>query len=327
MSSDSVSPSSLSLRTSFLKSAVSRPTRAARSGARTVGWRSIRSSVSRVQAPYDEALSSRSSRPLISRDLGRVGDRLAQRLAGVGAGVDQADAPRRVLRAGRERLLQRLERRGARPPGVLRREAPGPLDRRHLEQPHRRPHPGADHHPRPRPPTEREVDGACLDRRQLGRSDHHGTSLSVRAQDVSGWWASPALPSRRVALRTPRSVGTWLPCGRASVASSSDASPDPTARRRASASTARPGPRWFDADSEIVRVHGDASMFIGGIRARAPADDAPGRDEGGGRPLRLPRRHVGAAGPHQPVPRGDHLRHHRARRAGDPRRAHASTSG
>ena len=28
-----------------------------------------------------------------------------------------------------------------------------------------------------------------------------------------------------------------------------------------------PGPRWFDNDSEIVRVHGDASMFIGGIRA------------------------------------------------------------
>jgi uncharacterized protein (DUF2236 family) len=28
-----------------------------------------------------------------------------------------------------------------------------------------------------------------------------------------------------------------------------------------------PGPRWFDADSEIVRVHGDAAMFIGGIRA------------------------------------------------------------
>lgn len=28
-----------------------------------------------------------------------------------------------------------------------------------------------------------------------------------------------------------------------------------------------PGPRWFDADSEIVRVHADASMFIGGIRA------------------------------------------------------------
>lgn len=28
-----------------------------------------------------------------------------------------------------------------------------------------------------------------------------------------------------------------------------------------------PGPRLFDSDSEIVRVHGDASMFIGGIRA------------------------------------------------------------
>lgn len=29
----------------------------------------------------------------------------------------------------------------------------------------------------------------------------------------------------------------------------------------------RPGPRWFEPDSPIVRVHGDAAMFIGGIRA------------------------------------------------------------
>lgn len=29
----------------------------------------------------------------------------------------------------------------------------------------------------------------------------------------------------------------------------------------------RPGPRWFEPDSAIVRVHSDASMFIGGIRA------------------------------------------------------------
>ena len=29
----------------------------------------------------------------------------------------------------------------------------------------------------------------------------------------------------------------------------------------------RPGPRWFDPASPIGRVHGDASMFIGGIRA------------------------------------------------------------
>ncbi|WP_341924332.1 oxygenase MpaB family protein [Nocardioides psychrotolerans] len=28
-----------------------------------------------------------------------------------------------------------------------------------------------------------------------------------------------------------------------------------------------PGPRWFEPDSAIVRVHADASMFIGGIRA------------------------------------------------------------
>src|SRR3954454_8449956 len=29
----------------------------------------------------------------------------------------------------------------------------------------------------------------------------------------------------------------------------------------------RPGPRWFEPDSPIVRVHADASMFVGGIRA------------------------------------------------------------
>ena len=28
-----------------------------------------------------------------------------------------------------------------------------------------------------------------------------------------------------------------------------------------------PGPRWFDGDSPIARVHGDAAMFVGGIRA------------------------------------------------------------
>lgn len=29
----------------------------------------------------------------------------------------------------------------------------------------------------------------------------------------------------------------------------------------------RPGPRWFTPDSAIQRVHGDASMFVGGLRA------------------------------------------------------------
>ena len=28
-----------------------------------------------------------------------------------------------------------------------------------------------------------------------------------------------------------------------------------------------PGPRWFDPDSPVGRVHGDASMFVGGVRA------------------------------------------------------------
>ncbi len=28
-----------------------------------------------------------------------------------------------------------------------------------------------------------------------------------------------------------------------------------------------PGPRWFDEDRSIRRVHGDASMFVGGVRA------------------------------------------------------------
>jgi len=31
--------------------------------------------------------------------------------------------------------------------------------------------------------------------------------------------------------------------------------------------TAAPGPRWFAADSPIQRVHGDAAMFVGGLRA------------------------------------------------------------
>jgi len=30
---------------------------------------------------------------------------------------------------------------------------------------------------------------------------------------------------------------------------------------------AAPGPRWFDADRPIRRVHGDAAMFVGGLRA------------------------------------------------------------
>lgn len=43
------------------------------------------------------------------------------------------------------------------------------------------------------------------------------------------------------------------------------AGPDGPAKRERIHGT--PGPRWFDADSEIARVHGDASMFVGGMRA------------------------------------------------------------
>ncbi len=43
------------------------------------------------------------------------------------------------------------------------------------------------------------------------------------------------------------------------------AGPDPTAAREAIHHA--PGPRWFAPDSAIARVHGDASMFVGGIRA------------------------------------------------------------
>ena len=77
-----------------------------------------------------------------------------------------------------------------------------------------------------------------------------------------------------------------------------------------------PGPRWFPADSAIARVHGDAVDVRGRHPGGAAPDDAPGGDDRGGRALRLPRRHVGPAGPHQPLPRRHHVRHRAARRAG-----------
>ncbi|WP_121258344.1 oxygenase MpaB family protein [Nocardioides ferulae] len=41
----------------------------------------------------------------------------------------------------------------------------------------------------------------------------------------------------------------------------------PDGARQAARIHGRPGPRWFDPASPIGRVHGDASMFVGGIRA------------------------------------------------------------
>lgn len=43
------------------------------------------------------------------------------------------------------------------------------------------------------------------------------------------------------------------------------AGPDPASAR--AAVHRAPGPRWFGPDTAIARVHGDASMFVGGIRA------------------------------------------------------------
>src|SRR6195952_5076519 len=44
----------------------------------------------------------------------------------------------------------------------------------------------------------------------------------------------------------------------------------PDGARHAERIHGHPGPRWFEPDSPITRVHGDASMFIGGVRALLP---------------------------------------------------------
>lgn len=41
----------------------------------------------------------------------------------------------------------------------------------------------------------------------------------------------------------------------------------PTGRDNQSRIHGTPGPRWFDPDRPIRRVHGDAAMFVGGLRA------------------------------------------------------------
>jgi uncharacterized protein (DUF2236 family) len=41
----------------------------------------------------------------------------------------------------------------------------------------------------------------------------------------------------------------------------------PDGPRQAARIHGRPGPRWFEPDSPIGRVHGDAAMFVGGLRA------------------------------------------------------------
>ena len=121
MSSDWVRPFSLSLRTSFLKSGVSRPTSAASSGARRPGLRPISASVLRVQGPYG-ARGIEAVEPVPERrQLRGVGDRVPERLARVRAGVVQPDPEDRHVGPVRERLAERLHRGGPGASGVRRR--------------------------------------------------------------------------------------------------------------------------------------------------------------------------------------------------------------
>ena len=100
-----------------------------------------------------------------------------------------------------------------------------------------------------------------------------------------------------------------------------------TAPGTATASTAARARAGSTPDSPIARVHGDASMFVGGIRALLLQTLHPAAMRGGLRALRLPRRHVGPARPHQPLPGRHHVRHRRRRPAGRRRGARRSTSG
>ena len=65
------------------------------------------------------------------------------------------------------------------------------------------------------------------------------------------------------------------------------AGPDPRAERDRVHNT--PGPRWFAPDRPIRRVHGDASMFAGGLAGTPAPVTPPARDGGGLGALRLPR--------------------------------------
>jgi hypothetical protein len=56
-----------------------------------------------------------------------------------------------------------------------------------------------------------------------------------------------------------------------------------------------PGPRWFAEDRPIRRVHADASMFIGGLRALLLQSLHPLAMAGGGGTLQLPRRPLAPA--------------------------------
>ena len=83
--------------------------------------------------------------------------------------------------------------------------------------------------------------------------------------------------------------------------------PDAATRaRRAVRLATRPG--WFEPGSPIRRVHSDASMFIGGLRALLLQSMHPLAMAGVAAALRLPARSVGPAAAHRRLPRGHDLR-------------------
>ena len=182
MSSDSVRPSSLSLRTSRLNDGVSRPSSAARSGARTSGERSMIASVCLVHGPMDDAASSRSRRPRISASSASVGG-AAARDPRVLAPPAQAHAEHRPVRPGRQPAPQGVEGRGAGPAGIVLgdRGFVDGLDGRDLDQPDGGAHPGTDDDTRPVPAAEAEIDGSRLDPGELDRPDHHADQVRPRA--------------------------------------------------------------------------------------------------------------------------------------------------
>lgn len=68
-----------------------------------------------------------------------------------------------------------------------------------------------------------------------------------------------------MAATTPESMLDPLRDGLARMILTKVAGPDPQSARARVHS--KPGPRWFAPDRPIRRVHGDASMFAGGLRA------------------------------------------------------------
>ena len=87
------------------------------------------------------------------------------------------------------------------------------------------------------------------------------------------------------------------------------------------------GDRWFAEDRPIRRVHGDSSMFVGGIRALLLQSLHPLAMAGVDRALRLPRRPVGTVAAHQLLPRRHHVRPGQPTRRRRPSGSRRSTAG